>query len=188
MINAVFSLRDARAGMPRMKHAAAIILALIYAAVFAAAGASGSVPVRLALAAVSTALLSALFFMYRRPAVYALPVIAAAVVFVMTRSVTFALSELIIPLPAAILISALLSLGADKARAVTAASASFAVSAALLLLVFRLTGGRIPGFAEIESSLSDFFASMTSSSRNGPVPVFTEDAASALASHIRHDI
>lgn len=187
MIKVYNTLLNARDGMPRMKHAAAAILLLLYLAsstLAGAWGASAALPARLALIAVSTALLAALLFMYRLHLLYAFPIIAAAITFFLSRDITIALTQLILPLPAAILISAVFSLGADKARAVTVASVSFAVSAAILLLVYKLSGGELRSFESIMRSLSEFFASVTTPSRNGPVPAFTEEAASALARYI----
>lgn len=177
-------LRILRVDMPRMKHAAATVLLLLYTVASILSGTTGSLALRFTLVSLATAVFAAVMFMYRRPVMFVFPVISAAAVLILTQDVTFTLSSLLLPLPAAVVMSTTLCLGSDKAHAVTVTSVSLALSAAVLTLVYALTGGDLPTYESLFDSMSQFFSSITAPSPNGPVNAFTPEAASALARYI----
>ncbi len=168
-----------------MKREPAILALLLYAGFSILAGVSGLSVFTFFYAAVSTSLLASAAFMYRRRIIAVFPPLAAAVTFIITRSVLGTAASLLLTVIPASALAISLFLGFDnKARAVTAVCASAAFSLLILFGLYLLSGGAILSVEDIVGRAEGWFSSLSVPGREGPVQVFPAEAASGLARYI----
>ena len=167
-----------------MKNAAAVVLLTLFTATAAAAGVAGAAALKLLCASLSTAILAGLTFMYRRPFIFAVPLIPAVITFVLTESLTMSAIPLILPLPAAVIIAVSAYAGENKSRIITASSIALACSCLLLLLLYRISGGVFPTYDSVLDLLRRELSSITVPSPNGRVPALRDEAILSIAQYL----
>ena len=169
--------------MPRMKRAAAIIVAVIAFAALTASGLTFPDLSAFLLLSVSVAAVASLIFTYRSALVPAIPAVAVITVFAATRSAGPALFPAASVLPAAAL-AVLFYKKSSRAAAITTVSVLLGVSFLIILgVVYVDSPELIPDPDLVRTSLTETIASFTVNTANGKVPLYTEDAAARLAEY-----
>lgn len=177
----ISSVKDAAGALPRMKRASALTVAVIYAVVATEAGCVDAAVLRLIFAALASSLAASLLFMYRRPEIFAFPIIPAAVTFVLTKNAAVTAAVLLVPSLCGASIAYNMLIKSERSRTVVFSAAAAAIGAAAAFGIYLLLGGKTLTYDGALASLKGFFASFKTPAGTS---FLTEDVSLGIARYI----
>ncbi len=169
--------------MPRMKRVAAATLAVLALASGTLSGVIFPNPAAFFFTAVALSLTATLIFTYRSPYLYVIPILSFAISAVITGSFVSAAFAAVFA-PAAVVLALALYEKASKARAIAFTSAALGAAVVVSgLLAFATDSSSFPTVESVREAMEAYFSSLSFNTADGRAAIFTEQAATGLASY-----
>ncbi len=170
--------------MPRMKHAAAWLLLFVVFGMSVLSGYLFPSVLMIIPLSVSSALFSAVLFMYRSHAVYAVPALSAFVlIFISDTPVSVLLPIMMLPLSVSLTLAFYCK--QSKSRAVFYGAVSLGGAAFAGILVMYLFGADvIPDIDSLRDGIKTALSAITINTREGRAALFTPESASGIADYV----